>query len=119
MSGQMGNTTCSVTMPAQRPLLGGKSAVYQQERSERRLQLSTPQSESTQRNEVGRIGQHLRHVEEELRTFLAVDQSMVEREAQCGHRSQGDLALVLPGLAPDIAEAQDGRLARIDDGRAG
>src|SRR5689334_17202243 len=61
------------------------------------------------------VGQELPDVTQELRAELAVDDPVVDRQAQGGDLTHFDLALVHPRLLAYEAERQDRRLAGRQD----
>src|SRR6478735_2911496 len=78
--------------------------------------MSVPWSEERRRR---RVFHDRGHVGEEPGALLPVDVSMVEGERELGDLAYDDLVVDHPGLLLDRAEAQDGRLTRVDDRSAG
>src|SRR5215203_3718747 len=67
----------------------------------------------------GRVVEHPGDVGEEHRAELAVDQPVVERQRELGDLPDCELAVDDPRHRPHLAEAQDRRLAGVDDRRPG
>src|SRR3954447_5921382 len=64
------------------------------------------------------ISEQRGNVREELRTQLAVDDAVVERQRELSDLPHGERAVVHPWHVPDGAEAQDRGFPRVEDGGA-